>query len=122
MRISDWSSDVCSSDLILDHQSCGRLGASHHAGNSRPRMRARSNEIEIVDHIVAIMCAEKGALRQRGLQRKGAAQMCAQVMCEIRRSIVKTGDRKSVVEGRSVSVGVDLGGSRSLKKKKKKNK
>src|SRR3546814_10637601 len=55
-------------------------------------MRARSNEIEIVDHIVAIMCAEKGALRQRGLQRKGAAQMCAQVMCEIRRSIVKTGD------------------------------
>src|SRR3546814_11850387 len=55
-------------------------------------MRARSNEIEIVDHIVAIMCAEKGALRQRGLQRKGAAQMCAPVMFEIRRSIVKTGD------------------------------
>src|SRR3546814_6043463 len=68
------------------------LFRSHLAGNSRPRLRARSNEIEIVDHSVAIMCAEKGALRQRGLQRKGAAQMCAQVMCEIRRSIVKTGD------------------------------
>src|SRR3546814_2658626 len=73
MRSGDCSSHRFSSDL-------------------RPRMRSRSNEIEIVDHIVAIMCAEKGALRQRGLQRKGAAQMCAQVMCEIRRSIVKTGD------------------------------
>src|SRR3546814_14173116 len=31
-------------------------------------------------------------------------------------------DRKSVVSGKSVSVRVDLGGSRSIKKKKKKNK
>src|SRR3546814_14885036 len=39
----------------------------------------------------------------------------------VRAPIVMTGDRKSVVEGKSVSVRVDLGGLRIIKKKKKRS-
>src|SRR3546814_18106319 len=72
MRISDWSSDVCSSDLgilrrsIIDHQHRQR----HFAIGQRPAMNSWP-------------------------------------------------DRKSVVSGKSVSVRVDLGGRRIIKKKRR---
>src|SRR3546814_13137858 len=39
---------------------------------------------------------------------------------KVKKDAEKIADRKSVVEGKSVSVRVDLGGGRSIKKKKKK--
>src|SRR3546814_12552856 len=90
MRISDWSSDVCSSDLItkLDthayhpHRLCphplvsARAAPQHDPGHHARGVRAAS---------------ERGA--------------------------AVAGDRKSVVEGKSVSVRVDLGGRSIIKKK-----
>src|SRR3546814_15016992 len=71
MRISDWSSDVCSSDLRR-HRVAGH---GHRIGARWSRNRVRP-------------------LRPRA-------------------------DRKSVVKGKSVSVRVDLGGRRLIKKKTK---
>src|SRR3546814_14578348 len=68
MRISDWSSDVCSSDLHLD------VDRQFHAGHH-----------------------QSAAHRHLG---------------------TLPADRKSVVLGKSVSVRVDLGGRRIIKKKK----
>src|SRR3546814_17627698 len=87
MRISDWSSDVCSSDLPLgsDTGPCpGRLLAcdSRHACADGPGPGSQ-------------LGADAGKGPARGGQ-----------------------DRKSVVEGKSVSVRVDLGGSRSIQTKK----
>src|SRR3546814_16398491 len=87
MRISDWSSDVCSSDL----------GHQRHPGRRSRRTQARH-----------------GGRRPRPLpDRRYRAR---------RRRIPRiAADRKSVVEGKSVSVRVDLGGRRIIKKKKKAN-
>src|SRR3546814_11492907 len=77
MRISDWSSDVCSSDLCPPPATSGCLpmpNAKHHCRRRWPT---------------------GGPTRIYG-------------------------DRKSVVQGKSVSVRVDLGGRRIIKKKKNK--
>src|SRR3546814_6183574 len=78
MRISDWSSDVCSSDLGR------RLFAALVARRQAPRLRL-----------------------DRGRQRPALGALDGW----------RRGDRKSVVSGKSVSVRVDLGGRRIIKKK-----
>src|SRR3546814_13924250 len=93
MRISDWSSDVCSSDLRL----VGRLGGGQRLG--APDLP--------VHRIVAM-------LQQIG--RGGAVEIVPSRVD--RRRIGGCGDRKSVVSGKSVSVRVDFGCSRVIKKKK----
>src|SRR3546814_15219556 len=80
MRISDWSSDVCSSDLLR-------------AGGRRDRRRDAPGQ-------------RRGAAPRRRGRR-------------LRRGRRRT-DRKSVVSGKSVSVRVDLGGRRIIKKKNNK--
>src|SRR3546814_16186904 len=84
MRISDWSSDVCSSDLALHLLAEGGVLAGHRAGGGD----------------------REGVLgpRRRNVERQ-------------RRDGGQHGqDRKSVVMGKSVSVRVDLGGRRIIKK------
>src|SRR3546814_18846431 len=92
MRISDWSSDVCSSDLpraIVGHDDVDTarvaVGVEQHA---RARLARRSGE---------------------------AHRIVEQPRDESRQP--RCVDRKSVVEGKSVSVRVDLGGRRIIKKK-----
>src|SRR3546814_17959232 len=82
MRISDWSSDVCSSDLFGRR----RLGPS---------------------------MVDRGEPAQPGFTEQG------HVDAESQRAKPGIGDRKSVVSGKSVSVRVDLGGRRIIKKKNK---
>src|SRR3546814_16636525 len=90
MRISDWSSDVCSSDLRtvarrrVEHGTAGRgvlrrFPQPHRTQADAPAVPGR------------------GHADDAGRRRQGA--------------------RKSVVEGKSVSVRGDLGGSRIIKKK-----
>src|SRR3546814_17214316 len=94
MRISDWSSDVCSSDLFEHDLSfgvaIGRLfkRAAGQGLTQLGHLGGRTGEIDID----AVDLLHSGQLRGR--------------------------DRKSVVEGKSVSVRVDLGGRRIIKKKK----
>src|SRR3546814_15815392 len=85
MRISDWSSDVCSSDLRGNHS-----------------MRV---------WIDADACP------------KAAKELVVKFALKRRFEVVLVAgqpqiDRKSVVSGKSVSVRVDLGGRRIIKKKK----
>src|SRR3546814_14716100 len=107
MRISDWSSDVCSSDLPVErrHLVLHEPGALvqdpvHHVGLgvAEPLQRGQLAERgDAVEH-------EPDVVEGRGVVSHGAD--------------TTGGDRKSVVEGKSVSVRVDLGGRRILKKKK----
>src|SRR3546814_18205805 len=84
MRISDWSSDVCSSDLYARGVRAERGRATRRAGCFRTRDRRSAPR------------PHWGVARARRATR----------------------DRKSVVSGKSVSVRVDLGGRRIIKKKK----
>src|SRR3546814_13790466 len=90
MRISDWSSDVCSSDLTFGKGFGGDLHRFDRAfGHSRP------------------------------LERIGEVEPCADVaqIFQQRAALLGKADRKSVVSGKRVSVRVDLGGRRFIKKK-----
>src|SRR3546814_19678970 len=95
MRISDWSSDVCSSDLCL------ALKAGRESGKQR-RANARND-------------GQHHHLDARG--NHIAEYTLGQERCLVPER--KRQDRKSVVEGKSVSVRVDLGGRRIIKKKNK---
>src|SRR3546814_17623095 len=95
MRISDWSSDVCSSDL---HRSdTGRASVDGHDHRHRYTPRVTDSEAP--------------AQRRPGTWRRGADTRAG---CHLR-------DRKSVGEGKRVAVRVDLGGRRIIKKKKNHN-
>src|SRR3546814_11541827 len=99
MRISDWSSDVCSSDLKGPARAgpCrgarGRIGAPF---PSSPKVSAMPFQPRVA---ILIPAADYGEHWRPALARK-------------------TADRKSVVVGKSVSVRVDLGGRRIITKKK----
>src|SRR3546814_12617382 len=109
MRISDWSSDVCSSDLRYNvHESryghmlmsiCVSLclsGASCQSGTRCPRLpKLMDSSLPAFNSRLIWSLDFPASLPNSG-----------------------TGDRKSVVEGKSVAVRVDLGGRRIIKKKK----
>src|SRR3546814_11651253 len=103
MRISDWSSDVCSSDLAQK---------AVHAAGFHPTA------------ILGCLGAAAGVAAAMGQNRTqirdtlGVAGSMASGIIEYLADGTWT-DRKSVGSGMSVSVRVDLGGSRLIKKKKK---
>src|SRR3546814_13830040 len=90
MRISDWSSDVCSSDL----ECCRRRGG----GDDRP---ARSPVGEPAERPLQEQCSKQRSCHEAGDARRSESGI----------------DRKSVGEGKSVLVGVEHGGRRINKKK-----
>src|SRR3546814_18867506 len=98
MRISDWSSDVCSSDL--QNALSGRLGGADSLGHlDRCRRFQAADTIgqrKLVNHHVSYELAGRGSTA-------GAMKP----------------DRKSDVSGKSVSVGVDLSGRRIITNKTK---
>src|SRR3546814_13576698 len=96
MRISDWSSDVCSSDLrelpaqeAAEHVA-GFLRESRHGAEVVARHQRRG---AFDEHVPAAQEEEREHRDQHDV------------------------DRKSVVSGKSVSVRVDLGVSRFIKRK-----
>src|SRR3546814_15985862 len=96
MRISDWSSDVCSSDLQFGDVA------------RRDALQCRQRQlVAIVLEGVAIDVQTFGVPVDAMLGRAPRA---------FREQLI-AGDRKSVVSGKSVSVRVDLGGRRIIKKK-----
>src|SRR3546814_14145009 len=108
MRISDWSSDVCSSDLVAS-------GASFTVGAARQACRAgvpRGRQGAAVD------ARQGGHVRLSHRRTRRREDDRYRVHLPVGHQI-QPGDRKSVVSGKSVSVRVDLGGRRIIKKKKK---
>src|SRR3546814_21152053 len=115
MRISDWSSDVCSSDL-----SCGAVAQM---GERRVRNAKVRGSIPLSStipphpvRIVPILPQAAGCVRRLAVG-SSRGRRCANPCCS---SSLKPPDRKSVVSGTSVSVRVDLGGRRIIKKHKHK--
>src|SRR3546814_12317825 len=101
MRISDGSSDGCSSDLFPVHvfpvRKIGDLG------NVRDYLETM---------IDALRKEAEAAAASSVFFRSGGQGQAATTVAQ-----AAPGDRKSVVSGKSVSVRVDLGGRRIIKKK-----
>src|SRR3546814_16821676 len=113
MRISDWSSDVCSSDLgPLPGLQQHRLAVRRRPSALAPPPR-HVGELE-ADHAPAVGGEAGGEEAHEGCVHRRAGAV-GEGEGERRRS---GRGRKSVGEGEGVSVSVDLGGGRILKKKK----
>src|SRR3546814_20843019 len=98
MRISDWSSDVCSADLV-------KAGGCATADDFGDRV---GGEVGIA-RILAL----------RRVDKIDVFTECEALALDARAQLLFSGaDRTSVVSGKSVSVRVDLGGRRIIKKKK----
>src|SRR3546814_15050562 len=114
MRISDWSSDVCSSDLLdLD-----RFGIEDIA-----RDRAEVADAVDEDAVRRVEAAHTDRIAARRIpvltRIEGAdAGAVAQHLGQRRRDLFVEQDRKSVVSETRVSVRVDLGGRLVIKKQK----
>src|SRR3546814_12397365 len=108
MRISDWSSDVCSSDLA-------RWGMET-MGRTR---KAPPRDHQAVQR--PLYAAPAVGRCQRRPARTGMRHWLCNAVPQ-RPAFALPTDRKSVVEGKRVSVRVDPGGSRIIKKKKQRKK
>src|SRR3546814_18777724 len=127
MRISDWSSDVCSSDLggavALARDAVAGDAPQQSADNRAAdgvAMAAAADHVGIVARVIsaAIGAVVIGIIRRRRIVDAGASLDRAFVAPLVTATVGRhTGDRKRVVKGKSVSVRVDLGGSRHIKKK-----
>src|SRR3546814_18707016 len=103
MRISDWSSDVCSSDLTVAHAVSVELAHAVAFQHSVANQLAHSVAVELA-HAVAV---------QHSLTDAVAFEPAHAVA--FHHSIEY---RQGVVEGKRVSVGLDLGGQRMNTDKK----
>src|SRR3546814_17633360 len=112
MRISDWSSDVCSSDLILirvlrlGRFTLCRSGLTH-LFSGRKRRRESCRPKNHLNSCLWVAPSDEKALT-----------CCLKHICRVSPRAMLS-DRKSVVQGTSVSVRVVLGGGRFIKKTKK---
>src|SRR3546814_17163909 len=120
MRISDWSSDVCSSDLS------GKDGLSL-PGKTRI-VRRMSVTVSLPSATASLPTLRSWVARWRRSAHDWTPHRVANrqlspnspdILDKSDISRYMLTDRKSVVSGKSVSVRVDLGGRRILKKKKK---
>src|SRR3546814_11000192 len=106
MRISDWSSDVCSSDLYaLTSRFVGVHGAELDG--------TRADKTELIRHLLVTEQLDPAQCLMVGDRKHDihGARANHVAVCSAR-----WGDRKSVVSGKSVSVRVDFGGRRIINK------
>src|SRR3546814_13502246 len=106
MRISDWSSDVCSSDLGLQGHEDRRF--------AQPAAQPDANDTEDPTQQERQAPGVVEDLRRGEDLRQRRGGQGAKQIAEGQASLEE--DRKSVVSGKSVSVRVDLGGRRIFKK------
>src|SRR3546814_14180631 len=131
MRISDWSSDVCSSDLTgrqlpqrhqcADHRHRGehRVGAARDGVDDvghriEQAVVAFPDVAELADHGVDHVQAHPHGPGQQHGHHDHAADVQVVDLRERRHHAPPLADRTSGVEGKSVYVRVDLGGRRSI--------
>src|SRR3546814_14994452 len=116
MRISDWSSDVCSSDLEQSESNNqttveqAGVNASSYVNQSGVATAANPNKVDV---------SQKGNGAESFVAQTGAILNEVEVDQDGNSysMVLQDGDRKSVVSGKSVSVRVDLGGRRIINKK-----
>src|SRR3546814_17995695 len=130
MRISDWSSDVCSSDLEATPRGKSRNGdaAADDLRRKRMALRRRYKIQDVIRRrqvlLVQVVKEErgnKGAALTSYLSLAGRSCVLMPNNSHgggISRKINNAADRKSCVEGKGVSVSVRIVGRRIHKKKK----
>src|SRR3546814_16792428 len=101
MRISDWSSDVCSSDLDM----VVRGGAAQVGVVSSALQGSISGSV--ISNVISSGVVTIPAMKRTGFRADYAGGVEA---------VASTGDRKSVGQGKIVSVRVELGGRHINKK------
>src|SRR3546814_14346488 len=124
MRISDWSSDVCSSDLAEKDKIAGAAKLKERLDAARLELDqaqrggdlARAGELSYgtIPQLQKQLADAEGATKGAMLREEVTDDDIAAVVSRWPGIPV---DRKSVVEGKSVAGRVDLGGRRFLKKK-----
>src|SRR3546814_18486745 len=97
MRISDWSSDVCSSDLWRGR---GEITLESKDFAAASALASKLADKTAIAQISFLLSREAREAEERKMLSQAAQA-----------------DRKSAVQGKSVSVRVDLGGRRIIKKK-----
>src|SRR3546814_16509135 len=125
MRISDWSSDVCSSDLVIRSRrkvNCLRplllAAVSLYRDSSERALRKRRRKTAWLPRMTTVCSTASGTRnrcvavhsRHRSVVMLSAAlpKRLAVYRVSTKRSWYRrTGDRKSGVEGKGVAVGVD---------------
>src|SRR3546814_13926969 len=124
MRISDWSSDVCSSDLAGEAGGVAVGAEALREAGTAPQAAERAEHLDLRSHGAAqVAPAARLPARQPGCAVPGDAARQPIPAARQRGSKARRlspwgqGDRKSVVEGKSVSGRVDIGGRRIIKKK-----
>src|SRR3546814_11241941 len=116
MRISDWSSDLCSSDLLVElaKQRDTALASTADAESARQAADRRLRELQDAAQ------SEREAMTShvRAIEDRAHAEVdrARQASREIQTLL---SDRNIVEAGKSVAVRVDLGGGANLKKKNK---
>src|SRR3546814_15792888 len=118
MRISDWSSDVCSSDLDRPRRGC-RRGQRGHARRGRrraaPRPRRAARQARLGRSLPRCDAQEKSGGEEQVSDRYTDKPFLRFVEAWVLKAIGQ--DWKSAVSGKSVSVRVDMGGRGIIKKK-----
>src|SRR3546814_19953791 len=132
LRISDWSSDVCSSDLevvgevAVERPGLGRQRGQRRLGEAVSRLVAGEGQLDgrlgVVRFVAAVPVHVFDALGDDGPVVAGHGALGA-LHVELRApdpgDVGLEEDRQSVVSGKSVSVRVKLCGRRIIKKKTK---
>src|SRR3546814_11954180 len=113
MRIIDWSSDVCSSDLEEAYQGRTRALLSR---------RRPARDVDLAGHAIGRRRGQVSCWNEpvSGDLSVGNARRTAEAIVRNVRRTARLSDRKSVVKEKSVSVRVALGGNSYIKNKKKK--
>src|SRR3546814_10976914 len=127
MRISDWSSDVCSSDLPFAQRMDENPDAKRLIAGQVARMIKNGDSL-ILDIGSTTAYVARALRGHHDLFVVTNSLAVAQMLATRNNNRVfmaggelrahDAGDRKSVVQGKSVAVRVDLGGRRVSKKKK----
>src|SRR3546814_13602343 len=102
MRISDWSSDVCSSDLGATDAAAAALSAAGILARVKGKILWCLTQSDLFAPALALAGLDPDRV----------------IYVEARDETSLLRDRKSVVSGKGVSVRVDLGGRRIIKKTK----
>src|SRR3546814_19195033 len=118
MRISDWSSEVCSSDLLQEGLAMARHAQVDFALLDVNLAGEKSFPIADVLTGRGIPFAFVTGYGRRGVESRYATVPVVQKPFQRTEIDPVLRDRKSVVEGKSVSVRVNIGGHRVIKNKK----
>src|SRR3546814_12680215 len=114
MRISDWSSDVCSSDLLVQ-VAFGVASEHDHTHSQDQRVDRRP---QLVRAVLNCRVRRRRSVFSGDLQEPVEDNLTDR--CTVAQGARQVRDRKSVVQGKGVSVRGAAGGGRVIKKKKKK--